>query len=248
MSDCCEKEEEPQKHTCFKNWNTSRASTALESDAIVEGFNTSVEKRGLVYSPLIGDGDSSVYKKIIDVDPYKRQIRVKKIECTNHLMRNFGNKMKAIVKMTTPGPLRQAVESSIRRIRTDVVKAAKFRYNQNVSIEEKTKNLYDDIQNVPSHVFGEHKEWARLKYFCDGKNKENQRNIVPELMNIGVYQDVKEILRTLLAHAESLLYNTNNNAVESLNAIIAKYIGRKRLNFAERGSCYVLKGLFRRSP
>ena len=87
--------------------------------------------------------------------------------------------MKAIVKKTTPGPLRQAVESSIRRIRTDVVKAAKFRYNQNVSIEEKTKNLYDDIQNVPSHVFGEHKECARLKYFCGGKNKGNQRNIVP---------------------------------------------------------------------
>ena len=55
-------------------------------------------------------------------------------------------------------------------------------------------------------------------------------------MNIGVYQDVQEILRTLLAHAESLLYNTNNNTGESLNAIIAKYIGGKRLNFAERGS------------
>ena len=50
----------------------------MESDAIVEGFNTSVEKRGLVYSTLIGDGDSSVYKKIIDADPYRRQIRVKK--------------------------------------------------------------------------------------------------------------------------------------------------------------------------
>ena len=51
-----------------------------------------------------------------------------------------------------------------------------------------------------------------------------------------MYQDVKEIHRPLLAHAESLIYNTNNNAVESLNAIIAKCIGGKRLNFAERGS------------
>ena len=229
-------EKVPRKHTCFKNWNTSRASTAMESDAIVEGFNTSVEKRGLVYSTLIADGDSSVYKKIIDADPYKRQIRVKKIECTNHLLRNFCTKMKAIVKKTTSGPLRQVVESSIRRMRTDIVKAAKFRYNQNVSIDEKTKNLYGDIQNVPSHVFGEHAECARLEYFCDGNNKENEENIVPDLMKIEVYQDVKEILRPLLAHAESLLYNTTNNAVESLNGLIAKYTGGKRLNFAERGS------------
>ncbi|XP_076665658.1 uncharacterized protein LOC143367585 [Andrena cerasifolii] len=229
-------EKEPRKHTCFKNWKTSRASTAMESDAIVEGFNTSVEKRGLVYSTLIADGDSSVYKKIIDADPYKRQIRVKKIECTNHLLRNFCTKMKAIVKKTTSGPLRQTVESSIRRMRTDIVKAAKFRYNQNVSIDERTKNLYGDIQNVPSHVFGEHAECARLEYFCDGKNKENEKNIVPDLMKIGVYQDVKKILRPLLAHAESLLYNTTNNAVESLNGLIAKYTGGKRLNFVERGS------------
>ncbi|XP_076665015.1 uncharacterized protein LOC143367264 [Andrena cerasifolii] len=121
-------------------------------------------------------------------------------------------------------------------MRTDIVNAAKFRYNQNVSIDERTKNLYGDIQNVPSHVFGEHAECARLEYFCDGKNKENEKNIVPDLLKIGVYQDVKEILRPLLAHAESLLYNTTNNAVESLNGLIAKYTGGKRLNFTERGS------------
>ena len=208
----------------------------MESDAIVEGFNTTVEKRGLVYFTLIADEDSSVYKKIIDADPYKRQIRVKKIECTNHLLRNFCTKMKAIVKKTTSGQLRQIVESSIRRMRTDIVKAPKFRYNQNVSIDEKTKNLYGDIQNVPSHVFDEHAECARLEYFCDGNNKDNEKNIVPDLMKIEVYQDVKEILRPLLAHAESLLYNTTNNAVESLNGLIAIYTDGKRLNFAERGS------------
>ena len=85
-------------------------------------------------------------------------------------------------------------------------------------------------------MFDEHAECARLEYFCDGNNKENEKNIVPDLMKIGVYQDVKEILRPLLAHAESLLYNTTNNAMDSLNGLIAKYTGGKRLNFAERGS------------
>ncbi|XP_046145924.1 uncharacterized protein LOC123989247 [Osmia bicornis bicornis] len=230
------KKEEPRKHTCFKNWSASQASTAMESDAIVEGFKTSVEKRGLIYSTLIADGDSSVYKKIIDADPYKTQIRVKKLECKNHLLRNFCRKMKEIVKMTTPGPLRRIVESSIRRMRADIVKAAEYRYSQQVTTAEKIKNLYADIHNVPSHVFGEHADCSKLQYFCDGTSKKDEKNIVSELMKMGVYEQIKEILRPLLAHAESLLYNSNNNAVESFNGIIAKYTGGKRLNFGERGS------------
>ncbi|XP_029053622.2 uncharacterized protein LOC114881126 [Osmia bicornis bicornis] len=230
------KKEEPRKHTCFKNWGTSQASTAMESDAIVEGFNTSVEKRGLIYSTLIADGDSSVYKKIIDADPYKTQIRVKKIECTNHLLRNFSKKMKEIVKKTKPGLLRKIVAGSIRRMRADIVKAAEFRYSQHVTTAEKIKNLYGDIHNIPSHAFGEHAECSKLQYFCDGTSKKDEKNFVPELMKMGVYERIKEILRPLLAHVDSLLYNSNNNAVESFNGIIAKYTGGKRLNFGERGS------------
>ncbi|XP_076545509.1 uncharacterized protein LOC117611402 isoform X1 [Osmia lignaria lignaria] len=64
------KKKEPRKQICFKNCRASQASTAMESDAIVEGFKTSVEKHRLIYSTLIADGDSSVYKKIIDADPY----------------------------------------------------------------------------------------------------------------------------------------------------------------------------------
>ena len=51
--------------------------------------------------------------------------------------------------------------------------------------------LHRAVCDFGHHVCGEHKECAQLKYFCDGKNKENERNIVPELMKIGVYQDVK---------------------------------------------------------
>ena len=43
----------------------------MESVAIVEGFNCSIDMHGLVYSILVADGDSSVYKNILDNDPYK---------------------------------------------------------------------------------------------------------------------------------------------------------------------------------
>ncbi|XP_034194815.1 uncharacterized protein LOC117611036 [Osmia lignaria lignaria] len=43
-------------------------------------------------------------------------------------------------------------------------------------------------------------------------------------------------MQPLFPQAESLLYGLNNNAVESFNNIIAKFIGGKRINFGRKGS------------
>lgn len=69
----------------------------MEADAIVEGFRTSIEKRGLIYSTFIADGDSSVYKKIVQANPYPN-IFIEKIECRNHLLRNLAGKNKGNCK------------------------------------------------------------------------------------------------------------------------------------------------------
>lgn len=44
---------EPPSHTCFLNW--SKSATSMESDAVAEGFKTSVEMHGLKYNKLIGN-------------------------------------------------------------------------------------------------------------------------------------------------------------------------------------------------
>ena len=49
------KKEEPREYSCFKNWG-----------------NCSIDMHGLVYSILVADGGSSVYKKILDNNPYKK--------------------------------------------------------------------------------------------------------------------------------------------------------------------------------
>ncbi|CAI6373705.1 unnamed protein product [Macrosiphum euphorbiae] len=54
-------------HKCFLNWN--KASTAMEADGIMEGFLNSMSMHGLKYNKLIGDGDSSVTKRINEVMP-----------------------------------------------------------------------------------------------------------------------------------------------------------------------------------
>ncbi|XP_076381283.1 uncharacterized protein LOC143260253 [Megalopta genalis] len=231
------RKESPREHRCFKNWGRNETSTRMESAAIAEGFQTSIEKRGLIYNILIADGDSSVYKRILDCDPYKAEmVRVKKIECTNHLLRNFCNKLKDVVKKTPPGIYRKAVKNNIRRLRTDVVKAAVYRSKENLPTHQRIKNLQTDLLNIPSHVFGEHKECRRLGYFCDRPENTGEDNLVPHLKKIGTYNRMHEIFRPLMAHAESLLHNTTNNSVENLNAIIAKYTGGKRLNWGQRGS------------
>nr|XP_033339075.1 uncharacterized protein LOC117227708 [Megalopta genalis] len=124
---------------------------------------------------------------------------------------------------------------------------------QNQSADNKTMDLHsttalatitcgggysqmEDILNILSHVFGEHKECRRLGYFCDRPANTGEDNLVPHLKKIGIYNRMHEIFRPLMAHAESLLYNTTNNSVENLNAIIAKYTGGKRINWGQRGS------------
>ena len=195
------KKEEPREYRCFKNWGRNQGSTGMESVAIVEGFNCSIDMHGLVYSILVADGDSSVYKKILDNDPYgKYMVRVRKIECTNHLLRNFSKKINKI------------------------------------TLEERIRNLKEDLTNIPSHVFGEHKEYQKLAYICNKYSDPSREDYVPRLREAGIYQSIEGAMQPPFPKADSLLHGLNNNAVRSFNNINAKFVGGKRINFGRGGS------------
>ncbi|KAL4126281.1 hypothetical protein QTP88_010504 [Uroleucon formosanum] len=85
---------EPDEHMCFKNWNFP--STAMEANIIVDGFKRSLDMHNLIYSRLIGDGDSSFMNKLHLAKPYGSDFIIKKIECLNHILRNYVNKLKDI--------------------------------------------------------------------------------------------------------------------------------------------------------
>ncbi|EFA13422.1 hypothetical protein TcasGA2_TC010268 [Tribolium castaneum] len=55
-------------HKCFKNWKNT--STSMEAAIILDGFKKSVDMHNVRFKNLIGDGDSSVYKKIHNARPY----------------------------------------------------------------------------------------------------------------------------------------------------------------------------------
>lgn len=84
-----------ENHKCHKNWSESKSSTGMEAAAIIQGFQKSEELFGLRYTRLIADGDANVYHTIMSTRPYKHH-PVLKIECTNHLLRNFCRKWKQI--------------------------------------------------------------------------------------------------------------------------------------------------------
>ncbi|GBP49716.1 hypothetical protein EVAR_33470_1 [Eumeta japonica] len=221
----------------YKNNYSSLAgsSSSMEQAAIVEGFKKS-EEYNLIYSKLIADGDSSTYKNILESRPYPNII-VQKIECSNHLMRNFNGKNIMLCKDKSIPLNQQKLLNSerINRLRIAVRAAVRFRRAQNYLFTEKVKNLHKDIMNIPKHVFGDHSDCE--DYYCSPEKKLEIDNV----------PNIRELMASLISnasalayHAQSLIYKLNKNRAEQLNSVIAKYVGGKRINYALKNS-YALR-------
>jgi len=132
------------------------------------------------------------------------------------------------------GNIRQTIIDRILRLRYAITEAVKYWKNKKgISFEKKLLNLKKDLINDHSHVFGEHTN-CRV-YFCKGK-KDGEINVVPEMKSLGIWDELVAVKSLILFHAESVLYKVNNNAAESYNSILEKFIGGKRVNFSMRGS------------
>ncbi|CAH2092100.1 unnamed protein product [Euphydryas editha] len=161
----------PQVHDCHKNHSGS--STSMEQSILVEGFKVSIAERNLIYSTLIADGDSSTYKNILESRPYP-DVSIQKIECTNHLLRNYNGKNLALQKDTTV-PLSERkflTGDRLTRLRTAIRSAIKFRKAQSTSLSTQILNLQKDILNSPRHVFGDHTSCD--SYYCTDERKKKK--------------------------------------------------------------------------
>lgn len=216
----------------------------MESDAIVEGFKSSLEMHELIYKSVIADGDSNVFKAVTDNKPYQKEtVTVKKIECTNHLLRNLCKKLKGVAEMKPKTPkkrgfieVRNVVKKNILNIRKEVIEAAAIRRKETQPHHHKAKELQKDILNIPSHIFGEHKRCKECGRECEDNHDETEKNYVPFLKLHGLYSAIESAIRYLSAYSDSLLLNLTNNPAESFNSIICKEIGGKRINLGARGS------------
>jgi len=109
-------------------------------------------------------------------------VMVKKIECTNHLLRNLCKKLQTVAATTQPKTqkirdfieIRNIVKNNILNIRKEVTLAASLRKEEQQPQHYKAMELRFDILNIPSHVFGEHKCKERSRKCKDDREKEKK--------------------------------------------------------------------------
>lgn len=93
-----------------------------------------------IYIIVLGDGDSSVLKKLLEIVPYGPHQLVQKIECRNHILRNYSTKLSALTKNTKYPPyLRQLITKKITKFCVAIRKAIQFRKNLNTNNIAKIK-------------------------------------------------------------------------------------------------------------
>lgn len=83
---------------------------------------------------------------------------IKKIECRNHLMRNYASKLTIIAKNTKfPLRIRKFILTNILRFRSDVTKAAKhWRDEKNLNMAQKIQgNSYCFTYIIPTYTLNQ---------------------------------------------------------------------------------------------
>ncbi|XP_050679072.1 uncharacterized protein LOC126975299 [Leptidea sinapis] len=216
---------DPSEHKCFINY--SGPSTNMESEIIVEGFKESIRMYNLIYGKLISDGDASTYSKISQARPYP-DLTVEKIECRNHILRNFCNKLQALATDTKYNiKYRKFItKRAILRTRSTICKLIKKH-----KCDSDVQLLFDDLLVSHLHGFGDHTKCR--SYFC---NKIGQMDLPNDFILSPLWQKICFIIQNVAGHARSLLYDVDSNMVEGFNSVVAKLVGGKRVNFSLKNS------------
>ncbi|KAJ8882123.1 hypothetical protein PR048_018611 [Dryococelus australis] len=136
---------------------------------------------------------------------YGQNFTITKIECSNHILRNYIRRIRGIAQKTKNegGPvsplLRKAMSDKQLHLRAAVTGVVHHSHAQkDLSIHKKIEELKLDIYNDPFHVFGDHTGCESWGYFCSG-SKENEENVVPSLQRSGIWQGIIAA-RNIVAH------------------------------------------------
>lgn len=104
---------------------------------MIQLFNFIINKK------CVGDGDSSVTKRLNETLPYGNDFTIKKIECRNHLLRNFATKLTALTKnISYPIVIRKFIKLNILRFRSDIIKAISYQKSRDLLLHQKIAGLY----------------------------------------------------------------------------------------------------------
>lgn len=157
-------------HICFKNWESN--SQAMESDIILEGFQTAEKTHGLRYMWLIGDGDSSVFARIREEVPVWGA-QVQKVECANHMCKCLRSNLEKLVETN---PNYKGKNNLTKSVRVRLVSAVRCAIRMRAKETDKktgAKKLEKDIRNSIHHIFGNHENCSD---FCKARLVDTNAN------------------------------------------------------------------------
>lgn len=81
-------------------------------------------------------------KRLLEVLPYGPHFLVEKIECRNHLLRNYSQKFSIIAKKSVyPIAVRKFILKNALRFRTGIVKAIRYRKNENQPLNQQISGI-----------------------------------------------------------------------------------------------------------
>lgn len=167
-------------HICYKNWDGS--APAMEANSmVVEAFTLSESMHGVRYCKFIADGDSCIFARIKQCVPYGNE--VKKVECTNHAIKNYGKRLRSIKKDTQINIkgrkllTNSKIDLLTKRTKTSIYEHAK-KHVRNIEVFK--QNLRFGLH----HVFGDH-EFCRTQICNTVGDQDNY--FIPELKVTNIY-------------------------------------------------------------
>jgi hypothetical protein len=163
-----------------------------------------------------------VFAQIRTHCPYGRSVR--KIECANHKVRCFTSNLHRLASNTSLNVAsRKILKARIPRLSRGARSAIRYCHEN----KESASDLRYDFENLPYHVFGDH---GKCRTYIQAHCKDEE-NFVPMLKEQGMFQEIGNVLKSLINNAYTLILNLTSNKAENVFSLTAKTINGKRVDY-----------------
>lgn len=222
---------------CTKN--SSGSSGSMEVDGIMKIFHRSVEKYDVKYTNYIGDGDTKSHAKVSSSMPYGPNIEIKKIECTGHVQKRFGNRARKLKASLAGKKLSDGKTIGGRgRLTNALIDEMQSYYgnairNNSASVKDMTEAIWAiwyhkaSTDEKPQHHFcppGE-TSWCQYRRAEATGREEDYRHPKKKVMPAAVMMAIKQIFEDLTSPnlLQRCIGAKTQNANESLHSVIWKF-------------------------
>ena len=85
-----------ENHEDVCDINNEGSAGNMEVEGMKQIFNYNIKKHNVRYINYITDGDTKIYKAIVDDQPYGSGVKVEKRECVGHVQKRMGTQLRKL--------------------------------------------------------------------------------------------------------------------------------------------------------